>query len=131
MAAMRMLGQTPTSLTETFEGLDVEAEIAKRAKSAQLPAGQTWNKIRQAQAMLTYNITAQFDNDLVKTAKAINEKLLIIVSKGDRVVSPGPATALAKLSNATLLELDKGCGHADPWCDAETFSNALREFLAE
>ena len=81
MAAMRMLGQTPTSLTETFEGLDVEAEIAKRAKSAQLPAGQTWNKIRQAQAMLTYNITAQFDNDLVKTAKAINEKLLIIVSK--------------------------------------------------
>ena len=36
MAAMRMLGQTPTSLTETFEGLDVEAEIAKRAKSAQL-----------------------------------------------------------------------------------------------
>ena len=131
MAAMRMLGQTPASLTETFDGLDVEAEIAKRAKSAQLPTGQTWNKIRQAQAMLAYNITEQFDNDLAKAANAINEKLLIIVSKGDRVVSPGPATALARLTDATLLELDKGCGHADPWCDAETFSNALREFLAE
>lgn len=131
MAAMRMLGQTPASLTEKFDGLDVQNEIAKSAKSALLPAGQTWNKIRQAQAMLAYNISAQFDNDLAQTAKAINEKLLIIVSKGDRVISPGPATALAKLSDATLLQLDKGCGHADPWCDADTFSHALREFLAE
>lgn len=63
--------------------------------------------------------------------KFINEKLLIIVSKGDWVVSLGLVIVLVRLIDVIFFELDKGCGYVDFWCDVEIFSNVLWEFLVE
>ncbi|GGF59420.1 alpha/beta fold hydrolase [Alteromonas lipolytica] len=131
MTGMQMLNSVPTALSESLPRDEVESTIVKKAQGIRLTEGQVWDQIRQAQAMITHNIADPFNNDMAAAAKAIRGKLLVVVGADDRVVTPQPVKDLAGLTRATLVELDKDCGHGDPWCDAGRFSAALTGFLAD
>ncbi len=131
LAGVWMLGSVPHKLTEDVDRMDVVSKMESDARDNKLTPGTAWDQIRQAQAMMSHNIASDFDDDMANAAKAITGHMLIVTGEDDRVVTPGPIKALAELTDATLVELDKDCGHGDPWCDAEGFANALRQFLAK
>ncbi len=131
LAGMWMLSSVPEKLDADVARLEVIPTMVKEAKAMNMTPGKAWNEIRQAQAMMTHNIAAEYDDDMAEAARRITGKVLIVLGADDRVVTPQPARDLAKVTNATLIELDKDCGHSDPWCDAKGFSEALTAFLAK
>ena len=131
LAGIGMLGSVPEKLSQDVSRLEVHSAIEKEASEMQLSAGKAWDQIRQAQAMMTHNIARNLNDDMAVAAQQIRGKLLIVVGADDRVVTPEPVIALATLTDATLVTLDKDCGHGDPWCDESGFSKALTDFLSK
>jgi len=111
-----------TTRQELFEGL----EKARAAKSWGYDAN---NKIRQAEAMMSLDVTAAFGGKMEEAAKAVKARLLVIVGKQDHVVTPGPAMEFAKLTGAKLLVLEGDCGHLSNSCESEKMVKAVSGFL--
>lgn len=80
------------------------------------------DKIRQTQAMMSLDVWSNYG--------AVKAKVLIVVSKFDHVVTPGPATEFAKLLGAKLIELDSDCGHLATSCESSQLTAAVTQFLA-
>ena len=80
------------------------------------------DKIRQVQAMMKLDISPE-------SAKTVKAKVLVIVSKYDHVVTPGPATEFATLLGAKLLTLDSDCGHLATTCESRHINEAVSDFL--
>jgi homoserine O-acetyltransferase len=80
------------------------------------------DKIRQVQAMMKLDVSPE-------SAKTVKAKVLIIVSKYDHVVTPGPATEFATLLGAKLLTLDSDCGHLATTCESRRINEAVSDFL--
>lgn len=131
MVGLQLMGSVPAALSEDLPREDVEAHITAQAQKISLTQGEVFNQIRQAQAMMNHNIAAAFNNDMRAAAAAIEGKLLIITGADDRVVTPEPIKQLATMTQSTLIELDKDCGHGDPWCDPTAFAQALKDFLTQ
>lgn len=131
LAGIGLLGSVPDKLSQDVSRQDVISAIEKEADNMKLSTGKVWDQIRQAQAMMTHNIARGVNDDMTTAAKKIDGKLLIVVGEDDRVVTPEPVIALATLTDATLVKLDKDCGHGDPWCDESGFSKALTDFLSK
>ncbi|WP_414828291.1 alpha/beta fold hydrolase [Alteromonas sp. H39] len=131
LAGVWMLGSVPDVLAKDVSRQEVLSKIEADAKGMTLTPGKAWDQIRQAEAMMAHNIALETADDMAKAAERIIGSVLIVTGEDDRVVTPGPAKALAGLTGATLVELDKDCGHGDPWCDAEGFGRALRRFLSQ
>lgn len=105
LAGLRMLGSVPSMLSE------------------EVPRDQT-------EAMITHDITRDFEGNLRLAAAHMKTKLLVVVGDDDRVVTPGPAREFARQSVTPIVELDADCGHGDPWCAQDEFAYALRTFIA-
>ena len=131
LAGVWMLGSVPDVLAKDVSRQEVLGKIESDANGMSLTPGKAWDQIRQAEAMMAHNIAMETGDDMAKAADRITGSVLIVTGEDDRVVTPGPVKALAGLTDATLVELDKDCGHGDPWCDAEGFGRALRGFLAQ
>ncbi|MGQ8365539.1 alpha/beta fold hydrolase [Glaciecola sp. 1036] len=129
LAGIQLLGAVPEKLSLDIPREIIATRINENAQRINMTTGKAWNQIRQTQAMLTHNIAMDFNNDMSLAASKVKGEFLIIVGADDRVVTPQPAREFADLIDANFIELDKDCGHADPWCDASTFSNALTTFL--
>jgi homoserine O-acetyltransferase len=86
------------------------------------------DKIRQDQAMMSQDIGTPYGG-LDKAAARVKAKVFIVVSRYDHVVTPGPATAFAKLIKAPLLELLGDCGHLAPSCESQSVNPAIAKFL--
>ncbi|WP_299079771.1 alpha/beta fold hydrolase [uncultured Paraglaciecola sp.] len=126
-----MLGDMPGTLAANTQPKGIAPTMENRAKTYFESPRQSWDHQRQAQAMIKHNIARNLQNDMQQAAKAIKSKVLIIVGKDDRVVTPAPALAFAKMLKAQTLILDNGCGHGEPWCEADTFAKTVSEFLQE
>lgn len=85
--------------------------------------------IRQAEAMMAMDVSKSANGSMEEAAKRVKAKVLVIVSKQDRTVTPQPALDFAKLLNAQTLELDSPCGHAAPACEMQKVSAVVAEFL--
>ena len=129
VAGVGMLGNMPGTLAVNTQPKDIVTTMEKTAKSYFESPRQSWDHQRQAEAMIKHNIARNVQNDMSAAAKIIKSKVLIIVGKDDRVVTPGPALAFAKTLNAKTLVLDNGCGHGEPWCEPDTFAKTIRGFL--
>lgn len=103
-------------------------ELIAQAKNAS--GGSDANdKIRQSEAMMSLDVSAHLEGSLARAASAVKAKALVVVSKYDHVVTPGPATEFAQLMHAELLELTSDCGHLATSCEAQKLQKALAEFL--
>lgn len=127
------LGVLTQSTPEAYNAHTTRAEVlAAPARFAQEPGFDANNRIRQAQAMTALDISAGFGGEMEKAAAAVKAQVLMIISKRDHVVTPGPARDLARLlgGRATLLEYDVECGHGVLACKGDEIAAAIREFLA-
>ena len=84
---------------------------------------------RQLQALIRFNLADDAGGTLAGVAHKITAPMLIVTSKRDHMVNPGPVTALAGLTGARQLVLDSDCGHMAPVCDMPAVSAAIAEFL--
>ena len=87
------------------------------------------DKVRQVQAMMSLDVGETFGGSLEKAAQAVKAKTLIIVSKQDHVVTPGPALEFASLIGAKVIELEGDCGHLATSCEGSKVNSAVSEFL--
>ncbi|MEW5842797.1 MAG: alpha/beta fold hydrolase [Bacteroidota bacterium] len=101
--------------------MDTESDFAK--------IFNPYNWMSQLNAMITHNISYQFDNDIKKTAAVVKTKVFIVVSKQDHMVNPRPAIDFAKLIKAETLELDNNCGHYAVGCEMQKTVDAINKFM--
>jgi len=93
------------------------------------PAFDANNHIRQAQAMMSLDVSDAYGGSLERAAAAVKTKVFVVVSKFDHTVTPGPALEFAKLLHAPVLELEGDCGHLASSCESATIDPAVKEFL--
>jgi homoserine O-acetyltransferase/O-succinyltransferase len=129
MAGIGMLAAVPSKLAEDISREDTISVITTRGQSNTMNVAESWDRQRQAEAMIEHNIARDFDNDWQKTAAQIKTEFLIIIADDDRVVTPQPARQFATLIGASVLELDEDCGHGAPWCAPEVFAQAVSSFI--
>lgn len=89
------------------------------------------NKVRQTQAMMALDVSAPFGGHLDLAVAAVKAKVLMIVSRSDHVVTPGPALEFGRLLRAETLELDDDCGHQADNCEHAKLTEAVARFLAQ
>ena len=88
------------------------------------------DRIRQAQAMMSLDVSAPFGGSMERAA-AVKAPMLIVVDAHDHMVTPGPALEFAKLKSAETLVLQSDCGHLGPGCEQAKVAAALAEFLGK
>jgi homoserine O-acetyltransferase len=87
------------------------------------------NKIRQCQAMMALDVSETFGGSMEAAAAAVKARVLVITSKSDHVVTPGPALDFGRLVHAQVLELEGNCGHLANGCEDKQVGRAVMEFL--
>ena len=130
MAGISMLSNEPNKLSQDVDRNKAASTIQVRGAGYKMTLGEGWDGQRQAEAMISHNIARNFDDDMRKVASKTKTEFLIVVGDDDRVVTPQPARDFATLVEATLVELDEDCGHSDPWCAPDAFSQAVRSFIS-
>ncbi len=85
--------------------------------------------LSQIKAIMTQNISKDFDNSMEAAASKIKAKMMIIISETDLLVNPTEAKVLAKLTNAKTLFLNNNCGHLAVSCELERCSKEIADFL--
>jgi len=86
--------------------------------------------IRQAQAMMSLDVSAPFGGSMALAAAAVKAKMLIIPSQHDHMVNPHPALNFAHLRHAPILLLTSDCGHRATGCEDAKIDAAVATFLA-
>ncbi len=93
------------------------------------PTTDANNKIRQVEAMMALDVSADFGKEMARPAAIVKARVLVIVSRFDHVVTPQPAIDFAALIHAPLIELNSDCGHSVGECDGAKINAAVAEFL--
>lgn len=85
--------------------------------------------ISQMKAMITHDISKEFNFSMEKAAKNIKAEMLIIVSRNDLMVNPDESIRLAELTGSDLIVLENNCGHLAVSCELEQCKEEINEFL--
>jgi len=93
------------------------------------PAFDANNHRRQAQAMMSLDVSDTFAGSMEKAADAVKAKVLVVVSMQDHSVTPGPALDFGKQIHAGILMLDSDCGHQLMSCDHDQVVGAVASFV--
>ena len=107
-----------------------EEAAAIGKKGASEPGMDANNHIRTTEAVMVLDVADVFDGSMDKAAAAVHAKTLVVVSKQDHTVTPGPALDFAKKIHAEVLELNAPCGHQLMECQGEHVIRAVDAFLA-
>jgi homoserine O-acetyltransferase len=107
-----------------------EQALVSLEKAKTEPAFDANDHLRQAQAMMSLDVSDRFAGSMEK-AEAVKAKVLVIVSMQDHTVTPGPALDFGKQINAQVLTLNSDCGHQLMGCDSDKVVSAVAAFLAE
>jgi homoserine O-acetyltransferase/O-succinyltransferase len=118
---------TPQNYNKHMTRLKVFEELEKEKKQIGFDAN---DKIRQAQAMITLDVTGPFAGSMERAAAAVKARVFVIVARLDHVVTPGPAIEFASILRSQLLVLESDCGHLAPGCESQKVNQAVADFLA-
>ena len=83
----------------------------------------------QARAVLAYQFGEPPRSDSARTLAGLKGRFLVVNSPDDRVISSGPALALARRLGLDTLVLRSPCGHAVFACEAPRIGAAVQAFL--
>lgn len=89
------------------------------------------NYASQLKAMITHDISKNFDGSFETASAEIKSKLLLIVSRNDLTVNPASTLKLAELLGSELIILDNNCGHLAVSCEFERVRMKLKDFFNE
>jgi homoserine O-acetyltransferase len=113
---------TPSSETKSFAN-DYQARFMNNFR--------VYDWYRQIQAMQSHDVTAPFDGSRETSAAMVQAKTLVIVSRRDHLVPPGPAEEWAALTGAELVIFENDCGHLAPGCEMERFIRVVNDFFSK
>jgi homoserine O-acetyltransferase len=119
---------TPARYNNTTKRERVLPSIDNAQKAAVFDAN---NHIRQSEAMIGLDVSAAFGGAMEKAAAAVKAKVLVIVSRTDHMVTPGPALEFARLLGAEVLEAKGDCGHLVFNCEEEPLASSVHAFLSK
>ncbi len=85
--------------------------------------------IRQAGAMMAFDVSNSTGGSMKAAAARVNAKVFVIVSKEDHTVTPQPALDFAKLIGAETLVVDSPCGHIMLMCEMSKLAYQINHFL--
>lgn len=117
---------TPQYRVEHTDRKDLPALLEEARKPERQDAN---DRMWQLKAVLGHDVL--HGKSIEESAKASRAKWLVIVSKHDHMVYPGPALAWAKAAGAETYISDTPCGHLIMECDAEQVSQRVEKFLAQ
>jgi homoserine O-acetyltransferase len=123
-----MMMTTPERFNETNTREQVLASFQKPAENT---SDDPNNHIRQAEAMMSLDVSDVFGGDMSKAAAAVKAKVLVVSSKQDHMVVPAPALAFAKQIGAEVLLLDGNCGHLATSCESGKMVPVVQAFLSK
>lgn len=89
------------------------------------------NRLCQLNALMSFNISSNFDNSMTKAASFIKSKVFMIVSSTDQILNPQPAIEFAKLIKADILILENNCGHLAIGCEMDRCAKAVKSFFKQ
>jgi homoserine O-acetyltransferase len=122
-----LLLTTPADYNRRKTREDVFADLEKARNDAHRFDAN--DKIRQDQAMMDLDVSREFGGSMKNAAAAVKAKVLIVVSKFDHVVTPGPARDFAQLLGTKLIQFDSDCGHLATSCESDRLNQAVTQFL--
>jgi homoserine O-acetyltransferase len=124
------LGALILTTPERYNQKKTRQDVFDDLKKAETnPTSDANNKIRQAEAMMSLDVSEDFGHAMDRAAAAVKAKVLLIVSRYDHVVTQQPALEFAVLIHAQVIELDSDCGHSVAECDNARINAAVAEFL--
>lgn len=88
-----------------------------------------YNWASQLTAMMHHDIYDQFEGDIKKAADNAKTRIMVVTSKYDHVVDPGPALTFADIYGAQKLELTNKCGHQAVICELDFVNKEVAKFL--
>jgi len=91
----------------------------------------TNNWVRQLQAMMDLDVSAQFGGSMERAAAAVRAQVMVVAAMRDHMVNPEPALNFARLLSVPAVELDSDCGHLSPSCEQPSLSAMIAQFLAK
>lgn len=108
---------------------DFEAYVGELKKNAKADGGTASDQIRQRQAIMSWNIPAEYGITMEQAAHRVHAKILVIVSPEDHMVNPLPALKFAEAMGAPVVKLDSPCGHESFRCIS--VGPTVAQFLAD
>jgi homoserine O-acetyltransferase len=108
---------------------DFDAFLAQMKLNAKGDGGTASDHIRQSQAIISLDISAELGMTTQQAAKKVRAKLLVIVSPQDHKVNPTPALEFAAAAGAPVVKLDSACGHISFSCIS--LGPTVARFLAD
>lgn len=85
----------------------------------------------QLRAILRHDILKAFDGSTEKAAAAVKARSMIITSRQDMAVYPGPSIAFAAMINAEAPQLTGDCGHFEFLCETAKLDSLVNGFLSK
>lgn len=130
MAAMHLLAAwTPGYLIAHTPPEALPAFLAENEKDILKSDPEDWAS--QLRAMMALDIFRPYGGSPWEAAKAVRAKALVVISRQDLMVNPGPAKAFALLAGAQTFEVTGDCGHLAFLCEETEVSSAVASFLSE
>lgn len=127
-AIQNMMARTPAYIIEKTKTDSVNS-LLSRAYENYSKFFNSYNWAAQLRAMMSHDISKNFNGSIEEAAKAVRAKLFVIVSQTDLLVNPNPAIEFAELAEAKLHIFNNNCGHLAPGCEMETFKEMVQDFL--
>ena len=98
-AIQNMMARTPAYVIEKTKPEEVP-QLLSAAYDTYSKIFNSYNWAAQLKAMMSHDISKNFNGSMKEAAKAVKAKFFIIVSQTDLLVNPNPAIEFAKLINA-------------------------------
>jgi homoserine O-acetyltransferase/O-succinyltransferase len=127
-AIQNMMARTPAYVIEKTKAEDVPHLLSSEYETYS-KIFNSYNWAAQLKAMMSHDITKNFNGSMKKAAEKVKTKLFIIVSSTDLIVNPKPALEFAKLINAQTHVFENNCGHLAAGCEMETSKKLISDFL--
>jgi homoserine O-acetyltransferase len=119
---------TPEYVIDENDPADFDEFLGKTEQSI-IQGFDANNWIRQAQAMMDHDVFARFEGSMEKAAAAVRAEVLVVVGTQDHMVTPQPALEFAQHLFAPVVEIPSSCGHLSLWCEMESTTRTISQFL--
>ena len=89
----------------------------------------SYNWASQLRAMMSHDISKNFNGSMKGAAQRVKTDLFIIVSSTDLIVNPNEALEFAELTDAETYIFENNCGHLAPGCEMNEFVELVNDFF--
>lgn len=124
-----LIARTPANLNQTVSLSDFQNYFNKFYKEPD-SIYTLENYLCQLKAVISFNISKDFNNDLIQAANVVKSKFLIIVSETDMMLNPENAKRFAEMTNSELVVLKNNCGHLAVNCEIDKVRAMINNFLS-